>query len=76
MITLPSPPSRVEGCTRTGWRVILMTVEFLHWEEAWPAGRNWVGIQAEQTQEKCEDVVVRLNRTSTVFRFQSGPGCT
>lgn len=53
-----------------------MTVEFLHWEEAWPAGRNWVGIQAEQTQEKCEDVMVRLNRTSTVFRFQSGPGCT
>lgn len=39
------------------------------------ANRNWVGIQAEQTQEKHKDIRVHLYRTSSVFRFQSGPGC-
>eukprot|EP00069_Balaena_mysticetus_P017921 bmy_11001T0 len=38
------------------------------------SSRNWVGIQAEETQEKHEDFRVCLNRTSAVLRFQSGPG--
>lgn len=40
------------------------------------ANRNWVGTQAEWTQEKHQIVRISLNRTSTVFGFQSGPGCT
>lgn len=47
---------------------MLITVEFLHWEEAWPVeeiGRVFKLNRLKQSK----DVRVHLSRTSTVFRF-------
>lgn len=71
-MTLLYLPPGVEGWTKTGWLVTLITVEFLLWEEAWAVEFGW--IFKLNTQEK--DFRVCLNRISTEFRFQSRSGCT